>query len=293
MFFELLKTADTTATEQKRVITYKADGNGTKTCRKGLVSLAKIFNDKSIIGLYAEPIQADFSDDLKSVIIYRDFDPCIEISTIYNDAPVEAMRNALQRYNKAIPNYAAYAEDVKNTVINGGFIKNTVLHLLREKGDTELYRNALRVKQERAEATEKAERAEAEKRAEEERKQKQAEAEERRHRHAEKMDFLLGYAEGRTQIQVERIYNILAKVQSYAEGGKITYKSRRDFIKDIIAEGGKIEQRDGVVSYYGSKWDPKQSKPKTEYRLYGTDNSYYAITKTEYDFGKYLMSLEG
>lgn len=74
--FELLKKADITATEQKEVITYKTDGNSVKTCRKGLVSLAKIFNDKSIIGLYAEPIQADFSDDIKSVIIYRDFAPC-------------------------------------------------------------------------------------------------------------------------------------------------------------------------------------------------------------------------
>lgn len=161
------------------------------------------------------------------------------------------------------------------------------------KGDTGLYRNALRVKQERAEAVEKTERAEAEKRAEEERKQKQAEAEERDRLYAEKVDFLMGYADGKTKIQVERVYNILSKIQGYTVDGETTCKSRRDFIKDIIAEGGKIEQRDGVVSYYGSKWDPKRSKPKTEYRLYGTDNSYYTITKTEYDFGKYLMSLEG
>ena len=62
-----------------------------------------------------------------------------------------------------------------------------------------------------------------------------------------------------------------------------------DFIIDTLSEGGKAEQKDGIISYYGSKWDRKQSKPKTEYRLYTAEGSYYTITKIEYDFAVYMM----
>ncbi len=72
-FFELLKRADTTATEEKTVITYKADGNGTKTVKKSLISLETLYNMESISGLYA-----DFSEPEKAVI-YKDFSPCWEI----------------------------------------------------------------------------------------------------------------------------------------------------------------------------------------------------------------------
>ena len=103
------------------------------------------------------------------------------------------------------------------------------------------------------------------------------------------MGFLQGYGEGKTQIQIERIYDVLSKIQGYREGEKVKYKSRRDFIIDTLSEGGKAEQKDGVISYYGSKWDRKQSKPKTEYRLYTAEGSYYAITKIEFDFACYMM----
>lgn len=38
---------------------------------------------------------------------------------------------------------------------------------------------------------------------------------------------------------------------------------------------------------YGSKWEPKQSKPKTEYGL-SKDGYIYKVSKTEYDFAVYL-----
>lgn len=118
------------------------------------------------------------------------------------------------------------------------------------------------------------------------------ELEEKERRHTEKVDFLMGYAEGKTQIQVERIYNILSKVQSYAEGEKITYKSRRDFIRDIIAEGGKVRKIENMVYFYGSKWDRKEGR-KTVLRAEEADGSMWEITKTEFEFGKYLMSYGG
>lgn len=293
MFFELLKTAEQTATEQREVVTYKEDDNNVKICKKLLINLAKLYNDDSIVGLYAEPIQFQrYSDEIDNVAIYRCFTPCIKISTIYNEPSADSMQSALQSYNRNIPNYTAYIEDVKNTVKNGGFIGNDVLYLLQLKGDTELYKNVLKAKQEQRLAEEKAELERAKKKAEEERRQKQAEAEVRERRHAEKVDFLMGYTTGKSKIQTERIYNILSKTQGYREGEKVTYKSRRDFIKDIISEGGKMEQKDGVISYYGSRWDVKQSKPKTEYRAWTTDGTCYTVTKTEYDFGNYLISLE-
>ena len=157
--------------------------------------------------------------------------------------------------------------------------------LLQLHGCNETIKNALQVKegikakqiQEEAEKHAKFE-AEQRKKAEEEERQK-----------AEKIAFLCGYADGKTQIQVERIYTVLSKKQWYRNNGNDVIKSRRDFIIVTLSEGGKAERKDGVISYYGSKWDRKQSKPKTEYRLYTADGSYYTVTKIEYDFACYMM----
>lgn len=149
MFFELLKTAEQTATEQREVITYKADGNNVKICKKLLINLAKLYNDDSIVGLYAEPIRfRRYSDEIDNVAIYRCFTPCIKISTIYNE-PAE------------------------------------------EKADLER----------------------AKKRAEEERRQKQAEKEVRERRHAEKVDFLMGYTAGKSKIQTEQMERVIPSLK--------------------------------------------------------------------------------
>ena len=282
MFIDILRNAENSAKVTKEVIAYKADGNGIKTVKKELLSLAEVYKDNSIMGLYADASEC-------GIIIYKDFDPCIEVSTIYTDPTAEQMRKALQNYNGKMETFSDFENMIKNAIAEGQYIKNDVLYLLKLHGCTETLQKALEVKegikqkqiQEEAEKYAKFE-------AEQRKKEEEARAEAERKK-AEKVAFLCGYADGKTQIQIERIYNVLSKIQGYREGEKVNYKSRRNFIIDILSEGGKAEQKDGIVSYYGSKWDRKQSKPKTEYRLYAAEGSYYTITKIEYDFACFMM----
>ena len=285
MFIDILRSAENSAKVIKEVITYKADGNGIKTVKKVLLSLAEVYKDNSIMGLYADATEPENN----GIIIYKDFEPCIEISTIHTDPTAEQMQKALQNYNSKMGIFSDFENMIKKSVAEGQYIKNDALYLLKVHGCDETLQKALEVKegikakqiQEEAEKHAKIE-------AEQRKKEEEARAEAERKK-AEKVAFLCGYADGKTQIQTERIYNILSKIQGYREGEKVKYKSRRDFIIDTLSEGGKAEQKDGVISYYGSKWDRKQSKPKTEYRLYTAEGSYYTITKIEYDFAVYMM----
>ena len=284
MFIDILRSAENSAKVIKEVITYKADGNGIKTVKKELLSLAEVYHDNSINGLFADVTEPENN----GIIIYKDLDPCIEVSTIYNDPTAEQMRKALQNYNGKMGTFSDYENMIKNAIAKSRYIKNDVLYLLKVHGCTETLQKALEVKES---IKEKQMQEEAEKYAKFEAEQRKQEEEAERKK-SEKIAFLCGYADGKTQIQTERIYNVLSKIQGYRNnqnGGKIEYKSRRDFIIDTLTEGGKAEQKDGIVSYYGSKWDRKQSKPKTEYRLYTAEGSYYTITKIEYDFACFMM----
>lgn len=286
MFIDILRSADNSAKEVKTVITYKADGNNVKTVKKELLSLTKVYKDDSIMGLYADASEPENS----GVIICKDFDPCIEISTIYNDPTAEQMQKALQNYNAKMGTFSDFENMIKNAVANGQYIKNDTLYLLKVHGCNDTLQNALQVKDGIKQKQIQIETEKARKTAEEGRKKAEAEAEEKARQKAEKVAFLCGYADGKTQIQTERIFDVLSKIQGYRSNGKVEYKSRKDFIIDTLTEGGKAERKDGIVSYYGSKWDRKQSKPKTEYRLYTAEGSYYTITKIEYDFAVYMQS---
>lgn len=281
MFIDVLKSAENSAKVIKEVITYKADGNGIKTVKKELLSLAEVYKDNSIMGLFADAIEPENN----GIIIYKDFSPCLEVAKVWNTPTAEQMQKALQNYNGKMETFSDFENAIKINIKNGAYIKNDVLYLLKVHGCNETLSKALEVKEgiraEQIQAeTEKHAKFEAEQRKKEE--EARAEAERKK---AEKVAFLCGYADGKTQIQTERIFDILSK--KYIYDGKL--KTRKDFIIDTLSEGGKAEQKDGVISYYGSKWDRKQSKPKTEYRLYTAEGSYYTITKIEYDFACYMM----
>ena len=281
MFIDILRSAENSAKVTKEIITYKADGNGIKTVKKELLSLAEVYKDNSIIGLFADATEPENN----GIIIYKDFDPCLEVAKVWNIPTAEQMQKALQNYNTKMETFSDFESMIKKSVAEGQYIKNDALYLLKVHGCTETLSKALevkegiRAKQIQAE-TEKHAKFEAEQRKKEE--EARAEAE---HKKAEKVAFLCGYADGKTQIQTERIFNVLSK--KYIYNGKL--KTRKDFIIDTLSEGGKAEQKDGIISYYGSKWDRKQSKPKTEYRLYTADGSYYTITKIEFDFACFMM----
>lgn len=285
MFIDILKNAENSVKETKIIITYKADGNSVKTVKKELLNLAEVYKDNSINGLYADATEPENN----GIIIYKDFEPCLEVAKVWNEPTAEQMQKALQNYNGKMGTFSDFENATKINIENGAYIKNDVLYLLKVHRCTEILQKALEVKEgikvkQIQEAAEKRAKFESEQRKKEE--EARAEAE---HKKAEKVAFLCGYADGKTQIQTERIYDVLSKIQGYREGEKVNYKSRRDFIIDTLLEGGKAEQKDGIGSYYGSKWDRKQSKPKTEYRLYTAEGSFYTITKIEYDFAVYMM----
>ena len=281
MFIDILRSAENSAKVTKEIITYKADGNGIKTVKKELLSLAEVYKDNSINGLFADATEPENN----GIIIYKDFSLCLEVTKIWNDPTAEQMQKALQNYNGKMGTFSDFENMIKTNIENGAYIKNDALYLLKVHGCTETLSKALEVKegikakqiQEEAEKHAKIE-------AEQRKKEEEARAEAERKK-AEKVAFLCGYADGKTQIQTERIFDVLSK--KYIYDGKL--KTRKDFIIDTLSEGGKAEQKDGIVSYYGSKWDRKQSKPKTEYRLYTADGRYYTITKIEYDFACYMM----
>lgn len=285
MFINILRSAENSAKVTKEVITYKADGNGIKTVKKELLSLAEVYHDNSINGLFADATEPENN----GIIIYKDFSPCLEVAKVWNTPTAEQMQKALQNYNSKMETFSDFENMIKKSVVEGQYIKNDALYLLKVHGCNETLSKALEVKEG---IKVKQIQAEAEKHAKFETEQRKKEEEARaeaEHKKAEKVAFLCGYADGKTQIQIERIFDVLSKIKGYSDNGRVEYKSRKDFIIDTLSEGGKAEQKDGVISYYGSKWDRKQSKPKTEYRLYTAEGSYYTITKIEYDFAVFMM----
>lgn len=142
MFIDILKNANIRAKETKTIITYKQDGNGVKTVKKELLSLAEVYSDNTISGLYADITEPE------TVVIYKDFSPCIEVSTIYNTPTAEQMQKALQNYNAKMGTFSDYENAIKNIIAEGGYIKNDALLLLELHGAKETIKNALQVKQE-------------------------------------------------------------------------------------------------------------------------------------------------
>jgi len=100
---------------------------------------------------------------------------------------------------------------------------------------------------------------------------------------------LYGYDAQMTDMQRGKVLKTLMK--SVVEHGRLM--TRKDFIKQHIEAGAYTEKAEGITSFYGSKWERKESKPKTEYRMYDAgEKSFYIITKTEYDFARYISKLE-
>ena len=138
-FFELLKSSGTAAEKRKQIITYKADGEGTKVIYKPLIDLQRLYNDVSIIDMYADVMDG-------RVDIYRDFKPCLNITTIYNDIEAGKLQTALVNYCRSIASYNNFCTIIENNISNNQFIKNDVLKLLEIHRDNELLQKAKQAK---------------------------------------------------------------------------------------------------------------------------------------------------
>ena len=101
---------------------------------------------------------------------------------------------------------------------------------------------------------------------------------------AEKAKYM-GWADGMTNMRFGRVSSIMERLTRV--DGKVMTK--REFILGLVKDGWTPSERKDVVSYYGSRWEPKQSKPRTEY-LMCRNNRCYTVNKTEYEFAVYLVS---
>ncbi len=95
---------------------------------------------------------------------------------------------------------------------------------------------------------------------------------------------LLGWADTMASLQYGRVKAVLDALIR-VDGKTMT---KRDFIIHAVRDGWVPKCEDGVVSCYGSSWNPRESKPRTEYRISREQYS-YKITKTEFDFASYLI----
>jgi len=93
----------------------------------------------------------------------------------------------------------------------------------------------------------------------------------------------LGWADTMSPMRFGKVDSILGTLVRC--DGKVM--SRREFVIQAVEGGWMPKQMDGVTSWHGSKWEPKQSKPRTEYCLV-KENFSYKVSKTEFDFAVYI-----
>ena len=172
--------------------------------------------------------------------------------------------------------FASLDEDMERNV----YIGNAIVEFTRQVDAARADRYALYREQRLAAQAQKHREAQAKREAEQQEKEARRKAE----LEAERAK-LLGWADDMTTIQFGRVQVIMDT--PIRVDGKLTTK--RDFIIKSIRDGWMPEKQEGVVSYYGSRWNRKESKPRTEHRL-RKDGWSYKITKTEYDFAVYLTA---
>ena len=85
-----------------------------------------------------------------------------------------------------------------------------------------------------------------------------------------------GFTDSMTPMQKGRVIKCLSKRYHYDDSGIMT---RAEHVEKIQKAGGHL-----------STWINPQGK--TEYRIHGSGNGFYVVTKTEYEYFKYLESID-
>ena len=100
-------------------------------------------------------------------------------------------------------------------------------------------------------------------------------------------EFCYGFVDKSTPMQKGKILKALNKKSWYTDNGKtIGYMTRKEFIYNSLLQNAIPKFITGI-QYYDKKSD--KFKFKNEYRLYTGENEFYTITKTEYDYARYLL----
>lgn len=98
-----------------------------------------------------------------------------------------------------------------------------------------------------------------------------------------------GFTDNLSAMAKGKILKILNTKENYACNGEtIGLMTRKDFLKSMLDKGYALEHKKNI-KYYAKNYELKTKD--NEYRLNFPDNSFYVITKTEYDYGIYLESL--
>lgn len=98
-----------------------------------------------------------------------------------------------------------------------------------------------------------------------------------------------GYLDNRTPMQKGKILKILnVKTHYYNNGEYIGYMTRKDFLYKMLTEENYTITHERDLRYWGKNYEMKVKA--NEYRLFSPDESFYEITKTEYDYAKYLIN---
>lgn len=105
---------------------------------------------------------------------------------------------------------------------------------------------------------------------------------------AKAKEAYLGWADQMSALRFGQVSVHMEKKSRF--DGKVM--SHREFIIQSVKDGWMPQRKDGVTTWYGSRWEKKESKPKTVYML-SKDNYCYTISKTEYDFAEYLVDKLG
>jgi len=114
---------------------------------------------------------------------------------------------------------------------------------------------------------------------------------ERQEQEEYKYNNTYGYTESikLTPMAKGKLLKTLNKSFNYFENGIFKYSmARKDFIKLMLEQENRLEHKTNV-RYYTKNSELKIKA--NEYRLTSPDNTYYEITKTEYEYGKYLETL--
>lgn len=97
-----------------------------------------------------------------------------------------------------------------------------------------------------------------------------------------------GYLDNKTALQKGKILKTLNKKTNYYSNNEfIGNWTRKEFLYNMIDKGYELEHKTNI-SYWNKQLEEKIKA--NEYILIASDNSYYEITKTEYDYAIYLIN---
>lgn len=190
---------------------------------------------------------------------------------------VEKIRDAAKR--DCVESMTAMLADLFGRIEAGNFIGNAQIEFVRQFDPTAANRFAEHRENYYAQKEEAERRKQAERQAEEdaEKARQQAELDKVKAKYFGWADTMTPVRFGKARAKLEGLIRSDGKIMQL-----------REFIVSLVKDGWTPEKDEGVTTWYGSRWDRKESKPKTVYKLC-KNNLCYTVSKTEYDFALYLV----